>query len=316
LVFGTVALALLAIAQFAFPDRPKMASMISAYGDPAAALADDGGRHVQLAETGFVQRAVEATAKIAEERGFLHSIERALQQADAPLRAAEAFFFTNAAVLVTAMLVHVLVGSWLVTLIALVVGGLLPPAYLKFRIARRKRKFLNQLPDTLQLLAGSLRAGYSLMQGVETVAHEIRGPMAKELQIVLTETKLGRQLEEALEDAARRLGSPDFDWVVMAIGIQREVGGNLAELLSTVAETMIARQRLRREVRALTAEGRMTAVILGILPIAIGLALWVLNPDYLRVMFDRTIGKIVLAGSTVWALFGFFWMKKIIAVEA
>ena len=140
--------------------------------------------------------------------------------------------------------------------------------------------------------------------------------LGKELGIVLAETRLGRSLEDALQDAGERMGSPDFDWAILAINIQREVGGNLAELLSTVADTMIARGRLRREVKALTAEGRMTAIILGLLPIVIGMALYVLNPDYMQIMFTRSIGKIVLAGSTLWAVLGFFWMKKIITVDA
>ena len=315
LVFIAVVLSLLAAAKFLLPDGPSMASMISPYGDPSDAL-PDGPRRVQLAETTILKRAVEATAKVGRQRGFLSRIEDTLEQANAPFRAAEAFFFANAAVAISAILIFVTLRSLLATLVTLGVGTLVPIAWLKLRIARRKRKFLNQLPDTLQLLAGSLRAGYSLMQGVETVAHEIRDPMGKELGIVLTETRLGRSLEDALQDAGDRMGSPDFDWAILAINIQREVGGNLAELLSTVADTMIARGRLRREVKALTAEGRMTAIILGLLPIVIGMALYVLNPGYMQVMFDRSIGKIVLGASTLWAVLGFFWMKKIITVDA
>ena len=315
LVFIAVTLLLLAVAKFVIPDGPSMASMILPYGDPGDAL-PDGPRRVQLAETTLLKRAVEATAKVGHERGFLSSIERTLEQANAPIRAAEAFFFANAVVAISAILIFVTLRSLVATLVTLAVGALAPAAWLKLRIVRRKRRFLAQLPDTLQLLAGSLRAGYSLMQGVETVAHEIRDPMGKELGIVLAETRLGRSLEDALEDAGQRMGSPDFDWAIMAINIQREVGGNLAELLSTVAETMIARGRLRREVKALTAEGRMTAIILGLLPLVIGMALYVLNPAYMQVMFNRSIGKIVLAGSTLWAVLGFFWMKKIITVDA
>ena len=315
LVFVAVALTLLFLALHFLPDRPTMESMISPYGEDADAVPDDP-QHIQMAETSFLQRAVAATEKLAEERGFLGKIEATLAQADAPLRAAEAFFFSNAATLLAGILVYVLLRSFIATVATLAIGVFGPLLWLKLRIGRRKRKFLAQLPDTLQLLAGSLRAGYSLLQGVETVAHEIRDPMGKELSIVLTEARLGRPLEEALQDAASRMGSADFDWVVMAIGIQREVGGNLAELLSTVSETMIARQRLRREVRALTAEGRMTALILAFLPIAIGVALYFLNPSYMNVLFTRTIGKVMLAGSGVWACLGFAWMQKIIKVDA
>jgi tight adherence protein B len=314
-VFVAVALALYAIASFLVPDGPTMASMISPYAEREETAPDEpNGMH--LAETTILQHAVKATAKLAGGRGLFARIDHLLSEGDAPVKAAEAFFFANAAALIAAVLAWVTFGSLALAAITLVSALTIPPVVLKVRIARRRRKFLAQLPDTLNLLAGSLRAGYSLLQAVETVAIEMRDPMGKELGIVLTETRLGRPLEDALEESAERMASPDFDWAVMAINIQREVGGNLAELLSTVAETMVARNRLRREVRALTAEGRVTAAILGALPLVIGAALYVLNPAYMQVMFDRSIGKIVLAGSGLWAIVGFFWMKKIITVNA
>src|SRR5205814_1455093 len=150
---------------------------------------------------------------------------------------------------VLTLLGAVVTRSLFVTIGVLVVAALGPIAVLNFLASQRRRKFQTQLPDMLQLMAGSMRAGYSLMQGVEAVAQEVEEPMGSELRRVLAETRLGRPLEESLEDMADRLDSRDFAWAVMAIRIQREVGGNLAELLSTVAETMIARERLRREVR-------------------------------------------------------------------
>ena len=130
--------------------------------------------------------------------------------------------------------------------------------------APRQLRFERQLPDTLTLLASSLRAGFSLMQGLEAVAQEISDPMQKELQRVFTEVRLGRPVEDALGDAADRMDSNDLRWTVMAIRIQREVGGNLAVLLDTVADTMVKRERIRRELRALTAEGRLSAIVLSL----------------------------------------------------
>ena len=181
--------------------------------------------------------------------------------------------------------------------------------------SRRQRMFTSQLPDTLQLLSGSLRAGYSLLQGVEAVSQEVSDPMGQELRRVLAEARLGRPLEESLADTAQRMGSPDFEWAVMAIRIQREVGGNLAELLQTVGETMIARERMRREVRALTAEGRISAIILGILPVALGGVMYAVNPEYIQTLFNHRSGHIMLAGAGVLALVGFYWMKKTIEIE-
>jgi tight adherence protein B len=167
----------------------------------------------------------------------------------------------------------------------------------------------------LQMMSGSLRAGYSLLQGVEAVAQEVDDPMGRELRRVLVEARLGRVLEDAMDDMAERMGSRDFGWAVMAVRIQREVGGNLAELLSTVAETMIARERLRREVHALTAEGRISAIILGLLPVGLGVIMYGINPSYMNVLFHDSFGQVLLIGSILLALVGFYWMKKTIEID-
>jgi len=164
-------------------------------------------------------------------------------------------------------------------------------------------------------MAGSLRAGYSLLQGVEAVAQEVDDPMGQELRRVLAEARLGRVLEDALDDMAERMNSRDFAWAVMAVRIQREVGGNLAELLSTVAETMIARERLRREVRALTAEGRISALILGLLPVGLGVIMYSINRDYMNVLLHDSFGQTLLIGSGLLAAVGFYWMKKTIEID-
>ena len=150
---------------------------------------------------------------------------------------------------------------------ALVATGLAifaPVMYLEMRRKKRLRKFETQLPDVLNLLAGSMRAGFSFAQGLEAVAEEASEPSKRELQRVYAESRLGRPIEDALEDSADRMHSIDLVWAVMAIRIQREVGGNLAELLDTVAETMTERERLRHEIVALTAEGRLSAWVLGV----------------------------------------------------
>jgi len=280
----------------------------------AGPAASDEADEFTLAESPLVQRAVAATARIAKERGILDRVEGALERADLPIQASEALFFYLAGVAVLSALAGVAGGLFPFVVVALLTI-LLPPAILAFLAGRRKRKFTSQLPDTLTLLAGTLRAGYSLLQGVEAVAQEIDDPMGRELRRVLAEARLGRPLEDALEDAAARMESADFEWAVMAIRIQREVGGNLAELLDTVADTMIQRERLRREVRALTAEGRISAIVLGIMPVALGFMMYALNPDYMRPLFRDSLGQALLIGSGLLALVGFYWMKKTIEIE-
>jgi len=277
--------------------------------------ADVETEHSYVGDSAFMQRAVGFTARIAEERGVLARVERMMEQADLPLRAAEALFFYVSAVVVLTLLTAVVTRSIFATLAGLVILAAAPPAILQFLAAQRRRKFQTQLPDMLQLLAGSLRAGYSLMQGVEAVAQEVAEPMGGELRRVLAESRLGRPLEESLEDMADRLDSRDFSWAVMAVRIQREVGGNLAELLSTVAETMIARERLRREVRALTAEGRISAIILALLPIGLGLVMYSINREYMNVLLHDSFGQVLLIGAAILAGVGFYWMKKTIEID-
>lgn len=266
-------------------------------------------------DSAFLQRAIGATARIAEERGVLARVESQLEQADLPLRAAEAIFFYLVGTVVFTLLAALLTRSLLLTVIVLAVAAVIPLGILPALAARRRRQFTSQLPDMLQLMAGSLRAGYSLMQGVEAVAQEVDDPMGSELRRVLTEARLGRVLEDSLDDMADRMGSADFKWAVMAVRIQREVGGNLAELLSTVAETMIARERLRREVRALTAEGRISAIVLGLLPVGLAVVMYGINREYMEILFHDTFGQVLLIGSVLLALLGFYWMKKTIEID-
>ena len=180
------------------------------------------------------------TEGFAKDRGFLEKVEDKLELADIPLRAAEVMLFYFVAVVVITLLALVLAQNIIVGLVVLAICLLAGPALLDMRARQRQRKFTAQLPDMLNLLSGALRAGFSLMQAVDAVSQEIEDPMGKEMRRVVTEARLGRDLEEALEDTAVRTGSADFAWAVMAIRIQREVGGNLAELLMTVAETMVA----------------------------------------------------------------------------
>lgn len=291
-------------------ERPVLDAALGLYDDTRAD-ADDGA----LAETRIVRRAVAMVERVAGRRGALVWVEGLLANADLPFRPAEALFFSLAGVGLLAALALVLAPSMLVGLILVIVLAVLPVKVVQFMAKRRRKKFVTQLPGTLQLLSGSLRAGYSLMQGVEAVSHEVTDPMGRELRRVTVEARLGRPLEEALDDAADRLGSVDFRWTVMAIRIQREVGGNLSELLQTVAATMMERTRLKREVDALTAEGKISAAILGLLPLGLGGALYVMNRPYITLLFTDLIGQVMLAGATVMAVAGFAWMKKIIKIE-
>lgn len=273
------------------------------------------GEDYQLAETGVLRSAVDATERFAEKAGMLDRIENELEQADLPLRAAEALFFYIAGALVLTVLAFVITGEWVAALIILVVAALVPIGILRSRRAKRLQRFEAELPDTLGLLAGSLRAGFSFQQGLEAVANDATGPMGEELRRVFNEVQLGRTLEDALEDSADRMESDDLHWAVLAVRIQREAGGNLAELLDTVAETMAQRERLRAEIRTLTAEGRLSGIVLGLFPFAFAGILVLISPGYLDALFENTVGIIAMVAAGIAAVFGFFWLRKIVAIE-
>ena len=289
------------------------------YGRSGSGPVDDpdaaGDSVSTLIESSLVRRAVGLTSKMAERGGLLVKVESLLEQTNLPLRAPEALFFYGAGVVLLGVLAIVGAPSLAVGFIFAAIVAAVPVVVVRQLRKRRLKAFEAQLPDTLNLLAGSLRAGYSFLQGLEAVVQETSDPMARELRRVLAEARLGRPLEDALGDVAVRMDSRDFDWSVLAIRIQREVGGNLAELLQTVAETMVQRSRLRGEVRALTAEGRISGIIMGLLPVGLGLFMFTASPEYIKDLFGSVTGWSMVIGSAVMAAVGFAWIQKIIKIE-
>jgi tight adherence protein B len=266
------------------------------------------------AETAVVQQAMAMTSRWADRAGLLTRVENMLERADLPVRASELLFYVPAFAVVAFLLFAVVVGP-LAGVIAAGIVALGPFGYVGYRERQRLLAFEHQLPDTLTLLASSLRAGFSLMQGLEAVAQETAEPMRKELQRVFTEVRLGRPIEEALGDAADRMDSNDLRWTVMAIRIQREVGGNLAVLLDTVADTMVKRERVRRELRALTAEGRLSAVVLILTTPVLALAIYLIQPDYLKPLTHDFLGIVGLVFAGILTVVGWFWLRRIVDIE-
>ncbi|MGN0950635.1 MAG: type II secretion system F family protein [Mitsuokella sp.] len=184
-------------------------------------------------------------------------------------------------------------------------------ALLGLRIRRRRKKFTNQLGDMLTMVANALRAGFSFMQAFELIAREMDAPMGREVRLVVNEVNLGNTLETALDNMQRRVASPDFELVVTAVLIQRQVGGDLAQILDTIAETIAERIRLRREILSLTAQGRFSGVILAILPFAMAGILMFIDPNYLKPLLEEDIGHIFIGAAIVSELLGIFVINRI-----
>lgn len=269
-----------------------------------------------LGDSAVARSAMELAGRVVAKHGLEDKLARKLESGGIPLKPAEWLLIHAGSTIVTGLFLALLSsGSWLWTLLGLVVGVALPFVYLVMKAALRKKAFLAQLPDSLQLLSGSLSAGYSLPQAIDTIVREGQQPLAAEFNRVLIETRLGAQIEDAMEGVADRMRSKDFSWVVMAIRIQREVGGNLAEVLNTVSNTLREREFLRRHVRALSAEGVISAWILCALPPGFMLFLAVARPGYLAPLINDFFGLVLLGVGAFMMVVGIVWMRKVIKVE-
>lgn len=242
-------------------------------------------------------------------------IELMMQQADWPIRGTE----FEAILLLWGGLVGLV--TFLVTLkgamffAGLLAGILLGMALLGLRIRRRRKKFTNQLGDMLTMVANALRAGFSFMQAFELIAREMDAPMGREVQLVVNEVNLGNTLESALDNMQRRVASPDFELVVTAVLIQRQVGGDLASILDTISETIAERVRMRRETQTLTAQGRLSGWVLVLIPFALGGFLSVVNPGYLQPLFDTELGRMCMVGAIVSELIGILVIRRIVDIK-
>jgi tight adherence protein B len=214
-----------------------------------------------------------------------------------------------------AFVLGLVLGGFAVGLLFLAIAAVAPWGVLSRRTALRRREFGEQLEGTVQLIAGSLRAGYGLLQSMNTVATEAIQPTSGEFGRVVVETRLGRDLIDSLDAMASRMASQDLEWIVQAIRIQREVGGDLAELLDTIASTIRERHQIRRQVQALSAEGRLSAVVLILLPLGLAGIISVTNPDYLGLLFTTEVGRILVGISAVLMIVGTLWIRRVVHVE-
>jgi tight adherence protein B len=253
--------------------------------------------------------------RFAESRGFSERLDAELEAAGVSVRSGEFVVASAVGALVFGVLGAALLGSWLLAIVIAAIGGAFPTILLRSALKKRADKLREQLPDVLTIMASSLRAGHSFLQSLDTVAKEITQPAAAEFQRVVAEIRLGRPAEDALEALAERVGSPDFKWAVLAVNIQREVGGNLAEILDTVADTLRERAMLRRQIKVLTAEGRLSAWVLGALPFAIALYMYAVNPTYIGRLWSDTYGIIMIIVALVLMVAGIIWMRKIVDID-
>ncbi|HEX6491770.1 MAG TPA: type II secretion system F family protein [Gaiellaceae bacterium] len=243
------------------------------------------------------------------------NLELLLERADLPLRTVEFAWLLAGCSFVLAILAALSGSSSLGILAMFLLGAFLPYLVVWFKARRRMRAFEDQLPDLLITMAASLKAGHSFKQGIQSVVEEGQEPAAKELRRVLSETQLGRPMEEALQETADRIGSKNFSFVITAVNIQRQVGGSLAGLFDMVADTVRDRQQFARKIRSLTAMGRASAYVLIGLPFFIAFAITLLNPTYMDPLFHSHAGHILISLGLVMMTFGSLILKRIVSFK-
>jgi tight adherence protein B len=256
-------------------------------------------------------QASEMAERSLERSGRRGGVETALERAGVNMRAGE-FLVVVVAAAFAGLAVGCMLGGLFVGLILAVgiAGG--SRTALGVLVNRRRAKFEAQLEQTLPLMAGSLRAGFGIMQTLDAVARESDTPTSDEFGRVVMESRLGRDLGDSLSALSERISSEDFDFVVQAIDIHREVGGDLAEVLTNVANTIRDRNRVRRQIQTLTAEGRISAGILLALPIVMFFVVQTINPDYLHELTGTSVGRVMLAVGLALMTVGALWMRRLI----
>lgn len=256
-----------------------------------------------------------AVEYIAGKRGMKRFVYEQLERAGLPIRPTEYIAGHLILVLVAGVFVQVTLGKILLSILAVVMATVLPIIWVGSRRASRQRAFDDQLPDVLNLMAGSLRAGWGLQQSIDLVVEQMNDPVSTEFQRAQTEVRLGRAIEDGLMSIADRIESDDFRWAVTAIGIQRDVGGNLAEVLDIVAKTIRDRSALRRQIAALTAEGRLSAWILMLLPFVLIVLIGVLNPEYISKLATTGPGILMALIGVSLLVVGGLWLRKVVVIE-
>ena len=270
---------------------------------------------VQKTEGQVAQAALALSAQVIKSANAESRIAQQLDRAGMRLRPHEWLLLRAIFSLILGLLLGVLMNPIGGFLLGLLLGVILTSLYHRSRAAKRMKAFSDLLPDALQLISGSLRAGFSLSQALDAMVRELPDPISTEFGRALGETRLGVEIEDALDRLAQRMRNQDLAWAVVAVRVQREVGGNLAEVLDNTVATIRERESLRRHVQALSAEGRLSAWVLVALPVGIGLFMAFFRADYLRPLYTEPLGLVMSFVGLLLFIVGGFWLSKLSKVE-
>lgn len=270
---------------------------------------------MQRSEGQVAQAALALSAQVLRSANAEGHIAQQLDRAGMRLRPHEWLLLRAIVSLVLGLLLSLLMNPIAGFLLGLILGVVLTSLYHRRRARRRVKAFADLLPDALQLVTGSLRAGFSLSQALDAMVRELPDPISTEFGRALGETRLGVDIEDALERLARRLRNQDLAWAVVAIRVQREVGGNLAEVLDNTVATVRERESLRRHMRALSAEGRLSAWVLVLLPLGLAIFMALFRGTYLRPLYTDPLGILMTVIGVILFAVGGFWLSRLSRVE-
>lgn len=258
---------------------------------------------------------VSLVAKAVPQKKYFEEKKKKLTQAAVLMKPEEFLAISILASILTGALLYFALGNMIAIPIGILVGFKIPDLFLESAKSKRGKKLNAQLPEALTIISNGLRAGYSFTQAMGVAARELDNPISEEFSKVLRDNSLGKPIEEALTDMAKRAEDEDIDMFVTALIIQRQVGGNLAEVLDTISETIRERVKLKGEIKTLTSEGKLSAVVITVLPIAIAIVIALINPEYIRTLVTTTIGLVMVAAAVIMEIVGIYLLRKIVDID-
>ena len=262
-----------------------------------------------------LKEALQKGARLIQKVHRSSSLDLKMLQAGLPILGSEFLIIELVAAIIAFVFAGLLTMQLPVAILAFLFIPLVGWMLIQMKIRKRRKDFVNQLGDMLSMVASALRAGFSFVQAVEIVSKEMAAPMSVEISKLIREINVGVPMETALEDINRRVECPEFELITTAVLIQRQVGGNLAQILDNISDTINERIRMKREVLALTAQGRMSAVVLALLPMALAAFLFSVNHDYFDPLLASPMGKVAIGIALLMELLGYLVIKKIVDID-
>lgn len=246
---------------------------------------------------------------------YRERIEDRLIQAHLPIKPEE-YISIIIIVFITSALIFLIFSEKLAASIFFaLIAARVPGIYVNSKIKSNIQKIEQQLPDTLALISNTLKSGYSFLQAIDTASRELPPPISLEFQRILKEINLGTNTEKAMESLGRRVQSQDLELIIMAVLIQRQIGGNLSEILDNISDTIRSRIKIKGEIKVLTAQGKISGIIISLMPVVLGVILYFINPSYISLLFKHPLGLAMLGTAIIMQGLGIYLVRKIIRIE-